>query len=237
MPPRQLWLIDLDNTLHDASWRAIGEINQRMTRYVADHLGLTTEDASALRVRYWHRYGATLLGMMRHHRVDPHDFLHRTHPVAELPQMIRRIRGEHRRLLRLRGDRWLLSNAPRAYAEGVLQWMGLRHLFKRLITVEDMRICGRLRPKPSGLLMRHVLRHARRPAHRVALIDDHDENLAAAHRLGIRTARILVSRSALRSARHAGRPLGVRRPAYVRLQVNSLAILMRNQHRLGMRHH
>lgn len=234
---RQLWLIDLDNTLHDASWRAIEEINRRMTRYVADHLSISTDDASALRVRYWHRYGATLLGMIRHHRVDPRDFLHRTHPLDDLPHFIRRIRGEQHRLGRLRGERWLLSNAPRAYAEGVLELMGLRHLFARLITVEDMRICGRFRPKPSVLLMRHVLRRAGRSASRVALIDDHDDNLASAHRLGIRTARILVSRSALHHARHAGRPLAVRKPSFVRLQVNSLASLTRNQHRLGMRHH
>ncbi len=230
-----LWLIDLDNTLYDASWRVMGEINRRMTRYVADTLALSMEDASLLRERYWHRYGATLLGLVRHHGVDPHDFLNRTHPVAELPEFVRRIRGERHRLLRLHGERWLLTNAPRAYAEQVLALIGLRHLFVRIISIEDMRACGRLCPKPSTLLMRQVLCRSKRSPHQVVLVDDHNENLQAAHRLRIKTARIWASKTALARAQASGRPLTARRPSYVQLQVNSLATLLRNQHRLVTR--
>lgn len=230
-----LWLLDLDNTLYDASWRVMGEINRRMTRYVADTLNLSLESASQLREHYWHRYGATLLGLIRHHGIDPHDFLSRTHPVADLPEFVRRIRGERHRLLSLRGERWLFTNAPRAYADHVLVLTGLRHLFARIISIEDMRACGRLCPKPSTLLMRQVLCRAKRAPHRVVLVDDHNENLQAAHRLKIKTARIWASKTALARARASGRPLTARRPSYVRLQVNSLATLSRNQHRLVTR--
>lgn len=237
LPPAgaPLWLLDLDNTLYDASWRVMGEINRRMTRYVADVLGLSMDAASALRERYWHRYGATLLGLIRHHDIDPHDFLNRTHPVADLPEFVRRIRGERRRLLQLQGERWLLTNAPRAYADHVLQLVGLQQLFSRVISIEDMRACGRLCPKPSMLLMRQILWQSKRAPHRVVLVDDHNENLQAAHRLRISTARIWASKTALARARGSGRPLSVRRPSYVRLQVNSLATLLRNQHRLVAR--
>jgi putative hydrolase of the HAD superfamily len=232
---RALWLLDLDNTLYDASWRVMGEINRRMTRYVADKLSLSLEDASALREKYWHRYGATLLGLIRHHGVDPHDFLNATHPVGDLPEFVRRLRGERYRLRQLRGERWLFTNAPRAYADHVLELVGLRQMFSRIISIEDMRACGRLCPKPSALLMRKVLALSGRPAGRVVLVDDHDENLLSAHRLGMPTARIWASKTALSRARHSGRPLTVRRPGYVRLQVNSLATLLRNQHRLVTR--
>ena len=230
-----LWLLDLDNTLYDASWRVLGEINRRMTRYVADTLDLSLDAASQLRERYWHRYGATLLGLIRHHGVDPHDFLDRTHPVSELPEFVRRIRGERHRLLRLHGERWLFTNAPRAYADHVLNLIGLRHLFARIISIEDMRACGRLCPKPSSLLMRQILCRAKRAPHRVVLVDDHDNNLKSAHRLGIKTARIWASKTALSRGWASGRPLTARRPSYVRLQVNSLATLSRNQHRLVTR--
>lgn len=230
-----LWLLDLDNTLYDASWRVMGEINRRMTRYVADTLGLSLDAASEVRERYWHRYGATLLGLIRHHGVDPNDFLRQTHPVADLPQFVRRIRGERHRLLQLHGERWLFTNAPRAYAEHVLALVGLEHLFARIISIEDMRACGRLCPKPSALLMRQILCRAKRSAHRVVLVDDHDENLQSARRLGIKTARVWASKTALSRARASGRPLTVRRPSYVQLQVNSLATLSRNQHRLVTR--
>lgn len=227
-----LWLIDLDNTLYDASWRVMGEINRRMTRYVADSLNLSMEAASELREQYWHRYGATLLGLVRHHAIDPHDFLDRTHPDADLPGFVRPIRGERTRLLQLRGERWLLTNAPRRYALHVLSLIGLKNMFSRVICIEDMRVFGGLRPKPSPLMLRRVLSRAARPHHHVVMVDDHDDNLKAAHRLGLRTARIWASRAARQQGWQTGRPLSVRRPSYVRLQVNSLAKLIRNQDRL-----
>ena len=77
----RLWLFDLDNTLHDASWRLMKEINRRMTLYIQERLNLDEEQASALRTRYWKRYGATLLGLVAHHGVDAADFLEKTHPT------------------------------------------------------------------------------------------------------------------------------------------------------------
>ncbi len=238
MHPRSpLWLIDLDNTLYDASWRVMGEINQRMTSYVAQTLNLSRDQASLLRETYWHRYGATLLGLVAHHQIDPHDFLEKTHPTKSLPSLVQRICGERARLRQLAGKRWLLTNAPKAYAEHLLAMFGLTRLFDRVISIEDMVIAGRFRPKPSRLLMRRVLRQTRRPPSRVVLVDDHNENLRSAHQLGLRTARIWASGTALRQARHSGRPLSVRRPGYVRLQVHSLGLLVRHQHLLVKRSH
>jgi putative hydrolase of the HAD superfamily len=224
-----LWLVDLDNTLYDASWRVMGEINARMTRYISQRLGISVQEASRLREHYWHRYGATLLGLVSHHRVDAREFLNATHPDHDLPQFVRPIRGERARLSKLVGERWLVTNAPRDYAEHVLRLIGLRHLFDRIVTIDDMVICGRHCPKPSQHLMRRLLRLSGRKASRVAFIDDHDENLKAAHRVGMRTARIWASRTAKATARASGRPLSIRRPPYVRVQVNSLASMVRGQ--------
>ena len=57
-----------------------------MTDYIARHLGLTSERASALRQHYWSRYGATLLGLIRHHGVVPAHFLEETHLLPGLEQ-------------------------------------------------------------------------------------------------------------------------------------------------------
>ena len=72
---RTVWLFDHDNTLHDASHAIVPAINRLMTAYVARVLGSDEATASRVRVEYWQRYGATLLGMIRHHQVDPADFL------------------------------------------------------------------------------------------------------------------------------------------------------------------
>ena len=64
-----VWFFDLDNTLHDASHAAFGATNRAMTEYIVEHLGIDFDAASALRQHYWHHYGATLLGLVRHHGV------------------------------------------------------------------------------------------------------------------------------------------------------------------------
>ena len=74
-----VWLFDLDNTLHDASHAAFEPISAAMTRYIAEHLELADDAATALRQRYWKRYGATLLGLVRHHAIDAAHFLDHTH--------------------------------------------------------------------------------------------------------------------------------------------------------------
>ena len=210
----------------------MGEINIRMTRFIAERLGLSMDQASSLRAHYWRRYGATLLGLVAHHGVKAQEFLKATHPNEELAQFIRPIRGECIRLSQLGGERWLLTNAPVDYAQRVLRILGLRRSFHRIITIEDMRICGRLCPKPSLHLMRRLLRLSGRRAGQVRLIDDHDQNLKSAHRVGMQTARIWASKSAKRQARASGRPLSIRRPSYVKVQVNSLASMVRSRQRL-----
>jgi len=225
---RPLWLIDLDNTLHDASWTLMGEINRRMTRYIVDQLGVDEAEASALRQTYWHRYGATLLGMVRHQGTDPHDFLAKTHPAPdELAAFLKFERGLASRIARLRGERWLLTNAPRVYTHRLLESMRIARLFDRLICIEDMRAMGQLRPKPSTWLWRRLIQIADRAPSQITLIDDSAENLLGAHRAGMRTARVWVSKTLRDRTRAQLRPVSIRRPHYVHHQVNSLSALVR----------
>lgn len=83
-----VWLFDLDNTLHNASPHIFPHINRSMTAYLMQHLELDEPAANRLRVDYWRRYGATLLGLMRHHGTDPRHFLHDTHQFPDLARMV-----------------------------------------------------------------------------------------------------------------------------------------------------
>jgi putative hydrolase of the HAD superfamily len=42
-----------------------------MVAYIRQHLGVDEEEATRIRQDYWQRYGATLLGLMRHHASIP----------------------------------------------------------------------------------------------------------------------------------------------------------------------
>jgi putative hydrolase of the HAD superfamily len=177
--PKQVYLLDLDNTLHRASAHILPEINRQMTRYLSEQLSLTPEAASQLRTEYWRRYGATLLGMIRHHGTDPHHFLHHTHQFEE---RLDRISGRHgsvpQQLRRLPGVRVLLTNAPRNYAVALCKALGLYKHLHAVVSIEDMVIHGQWRPKPAQVLWPRMKQGTR--AKRPVFVDDTLEHLQAA---------------------------------------------------------
>lgn len=77
-----VWLFDLDNTLHHASHAIFPAINRAMTQYIIDTLKVERAHADHLRTHYTRRYGAALLGLARHHPIDPHDFLKVVHTCS-----------------------------------------------------------------------------------------------------------------------------------------------------------
>lgn len=182
-----MWLLDLDNTLHDALPEIFPRINQAMTTFVMRRLDLDEPQANALRLHYWRRYGATLLGMVRHHEVDLHEFLRETHPFPDLHRLVRRDPRLAHLLRRLPGRKIVLTNAPAAYAAGVIAALGIAPLLEAVIAVEDMRFAGRVFPKPSRPMLRKLLARIRQPAGRCVLVEDSVDNLRAARHCGVRT--------------------------------------------------
>jgi putative hydrolase of the HAD superfamily len=146
---RWTWLFDLDNTLHDASHSAFGPTSQAMTDYIAKHLELPQEEAWALRQHYWARYGATLIGLIRHHGVKASHFLEETHTLPGLEQRLRTSAHDRAALRRLPGRKFILTNAPRSYALRVLNTLKLTSCFDGVICVEDMTMFGHHRPSPT----------------------------------------------------------------------------------------
>ena len=156
MKKAPVWLFDLDNTLHDASNAAFGEMHVAIGDYVVEHVGVSHEEANALRQRYWLRYGATLLGLVRHHGVRAAHFLEQTHRLPGLEDRLRTSVHDRAALATLPGRKFILTNAPRAYALRVLTTLGLLRHFDGVITIEDMTMFGALRPKPDARMLRQV---------------------------------------------------------------------------------
>ncbi|HEX4880295.1 MAG TPA: haloacid dehalogenase [Limnobacter sp.] len=181
----RVYLLDLDNTLHLAADHILPEINRQMTQYLVTHLQLPEQQASALRTRYWLRYGATLLGMMRHHGTNPHHFLAQTHRFDGLGKLSCRHPSVPLRLSRLPGLRILLTNAPRAYALEVCKAQGLYRHLHAIVAIEDMVIHRQWRPKPANILwpkLKRTFRH-KRPM----LVDDTHGHLKQAALHGYQT--------------------------------------------------
>lgn len=178
------WIFDLDNTLHHANPYIFPHINRAMTAYVQSELGLDEAAANQLRIDYWHRYGATLTGLMRNHGTDPEHFLWHTHQFPELARMLQADRTLRHTLRRLPGRKLLFTNGPQHYAEAVLAELGVADLFGDVIAIQTIAY----RPKPDPHGFRYILhRFGLRPAQSV-MIEDSAENLRTAKRLGMRTA-------------------------------------------------
>jgi putative hydrolase of the HAD superfamily len=183
-------------------------MNRAMTAYVQSQLGLDEAAAGALRVHYWRRYGATLLGLMRHHGTDPRHFLRETHRFPQLEQILRKEPGLRQTLKLLRGRRIVFSNAPEHYAHAVLKALRIADLFDDVFSIEHTRF----RPKPDAYGFLRLLRRNRLAPGQCIMVEDTLDNLRTAKKLGMRT--VWVSR-----AHNA--------PAYVDATVRSIRALAR----------
>lgn len=221
-----LWLFDLDNTLHDASHAIFPAIHLNMNRFIGQTLeaaGLPADAAAieAARQGYWRRYGATLLGMVKHHQVRAEDFLREAHHFDDLAAMIRSERGLAALLKQLPGRKILLTNAPYRYSREVVRHLKLHRHFSQHIAIESMQVHRRLQPKPSKALLRRLLKKERVKASRCVLVEDTLVNLRAAKAVGMGT--VLITRHALRETRPgASVPALYQGRGYVDLRARSL---------------
>jgi len=203
------WIFDLDNTLHNATPHIFPHINRAMTAYLQQHLRLDEAEAGALRRHYWQRYGATLLGLIRHHDTDPRHFLWHTH---QFPDLSRMVVGEpllRHALRQLPGRKFVLSNAPVYYARAVLRVLGIEDIFDAVFSIERVRY----RPKPDVYGFLRLCRTHHLKPRRCIMVEDALENLRTAKRLGMKT--VWVSRAE-------------RKPGYVDLQVSGVTRLSRS---------
>lgn len=175
------WVFDLDNTLYPA--RALyDEIGVRMTNYIARATGLDMESALGIRERYFHEYGATVVGLAKHHGVDARDFLLDVHladysvlaPDAELRALLERLPGR----------RIIFTNGGGGHAQRVLESLELRGLFETVFDIED----AELTPKPQRECYERLMAECGFDARSALLIEDTLRNLEPAHELGFGTA-------------------------------------------------
>jgi len=222
-------LFDLDNTLHNASAASFPGIEERMSAYIVEELGVSPEEAHALRLTYVLRYGATLLGLVRHHGIKLAHFLHQTHLLPGLEGRVHGHPHDFDAIARLPGRKFILTNAPRAYALRVLGALGIGMLFDGVLSIEDMVMFNHLRPKPDARMLRWVAARLKVPPSRCVLVEDTLQHQKAAHRVGMATVWMQrwVRLAHRDGAKHVTGPrkVGVylhRKPAYVCARIVSL---------------
>jgi len=188
--PFDLAVIDLDNTLYAADSGVFARMDKRMTAFVARELSITPAKASDLRVKYWKQYGATLRGLMLHHGMEPEAFLHEVHDIG-VHQMLAPDAGLNRALDCLPGRKVIHTNGIREHAERVLKALGVAHHFS---AIYDIRF-DNYQPKPSAETLARLIDSEDVAVDRTLVIDDMEDNLAAARSIGAQTALISTCKS------------------------------------------
>ena len=175
------WIFDLDNTLYHPRVDLFAQIDVRMGRYIQDLLGVDAAAARTIQKRFFHEHGTTLRGLMDRHGIEPRHFLDYVHAIDltvldPAPRLARALE-------RLPGRKLIFTNADGAYAERVLDRLGLTHCFDGLHDI----IGADFAPKPDASAYdRLVARHGVDPR-RALFVEDMARNLAPAKALGMTT--------------------------------------------------
>ena len=175
------WIFDLDNTLHDAESKIFPLVNTRMNEYISSYLDISIEDASKLRQSYWDTYGATLKGLIKHHNIDPIDFLSTTHDLKNFNDLVMPEDNLKETISNIKGRKIIYTNAPKSYTDRILKISNIYEMFDEVFTIED----SDFTPKPNQESMANFLKKYN--IKEGIFIDDIKENLKTAKNFRLST--------------------------------------------------
>jgi putative hydrolase of the HAD superfamily len=187
--PLRIVIFDLDDTLYPRSSGMMLEVGRRILRYMTEQLGMEPGTARLLRQAYLQDYGTTMAGLLRHNHLDPDDYLEYVHdlPVGEYlssnPDLDLVLQA-----IPLEKTVW--TNGSQAHAYRVLDALGIRDHFVRVIDVVDTGYVS----KPAAHIYPHVLDMLGARGPECILVEDSVRNLRPAKDLGVST--ILVGEGA-----------------------------------------
>ncbi len=182
-----LWIFDLDNTLYPAECNLFAEIDQRMSAFIQNLLGLDPAAARKVQKQFYYEHGTTLAGLMAVYRVKPDVFMDYVHdidltPVSPMPELAEAIS-------RLEGRKFIFTNGSARHAERVAGKLGVLDHFDGIFDIA----AGGYIPKPKPESFQRFLDFCAGGDCKAAMFEDLPHNLEAAHDLGITTVLVRSS--------------------------------------------
>ncbi|MDC0126935.1 pyrimidine 5'-nucleotidase [Methylophilaceae bacterium] len=178
---KDTWIFDLDNTLHDAQKNIFPIINQKINQYISKSVKINITEADRLRQQYWDYYGATIEGLIKHHNINPTEFLEVTHTLENFEELIVPMPDLIKVLTSINGEKILYTNAPRNYTNKVLQICQIENYFDGIFSIEDANYIA----KPSATSMEFFIKKYKIKV--ANFVDDVKENLETANQFGLST--------------------------------------------------
>lgn len=179
------FIFDLDNTLYSASTPLFPLIDARINQYMHERAGIPQNQVDQLRRQYWLEYGLTMVGLAKHHGVDPEEYLEYVHDV-DVAAILRPSPELAATLAALPGVKVILTNGSLNHARRVLNVLGLQKVFTEIF---DVRLAA-YRPKPYPEPYRETLKRLGMPGARCMMVEDMAVNLKTAKEFGMATVLI-----------------------------------------------
>jgi putative hydrolase of the HAD superfamily len=178
----KLILLDVDDTLYPKGTGPFALVSERIDEYVMAWCGIGREETEALRKRYVGAYGSTLGGLMKHHGVDPDDYLKKVHdvPVEDLLRKDERLKSA---ISGITHDMVVFSNGSVDYVRRVLKSLDVLDFFQDLFTIEFMDYI----PKPRIYPYRKLLELYGVDPRDCVIVDDRPANILTAMDMGMKT--------------------------------------------------
>lgn len=176
-----VWIFDLDNTLYPASCNLFAQVDRRIGEFIANHFGITRDEARVMQKRFFREHGTTLRGLMVEHDVDPVPFLDYVHaidvtPVAPSPEL-------GRALERLPGRKVIYTNGSIQHAENVTARLGIADKFDAMFGIVEAGYVPKPDPRPYVTLVEHYAIDPKT----ACMVEDIARNLVPAHAMGMTT--------------------------------------------------
>ncbi len=213
------WVFDLDNTLYPAGSPVWPMIDERITRWLADLMGIDGLTARGLQKYYYRRYGTTLKGLIEDHAITPEAFLSFVHDIdrtslAPNPALVEAIRA-------LPGRKLILTNGSKEHALRTTERLGFAaDGFEAVFDI----VSADLVPKPEAATYdRFFALHGVDPS-TAAMVEDLVKNLRVPHARNMATL-LVVPAAAVQDNREPWERLGAEEP-YVDAVTDDLAAFL-----------
>lgn len=152
-----------------------------MGEFIARRLDLTADEAHALRQRFYREHGTTLSGLMKVHRIEPHDFLDFVHDIDLAPLVPNAALDAI--LAALPGRKVIFTNGSARHAENVAARVGVLHHFDAIFDIAASNFV----PKPAEAPYDALIAATGCAPQQAAMFDDISRNLIAARARGMTT--------------------------------------------------
>ncbi|MBX3492986.1 MAG: pyrimidine 5'-nucleotidase [Parvibaculum sp.] len=177
----ETWVFDLDNTLYPPACDLFAQVDQRMTAFIGDFLGVDALEARRIQKDFYVEHGTTLSGLMKVHGLEPAAFLQFVHDIDVSAVAPDAALGAA--IGRLPGRKLIFTNGSTAHAENVIQQLGIADVFDGIYDI----VTARYEPKPRRGAYEHLIEASGFDPASAAMFEDIARNLEAPHALGMTT--------------------------------------------------